>query len=84
MHDTVYNGKLQKMVFADRTPKGMKLVLEERNVDVSRMKAEDMRLALQQMHDFKYEKTKLENLLVSYGYRGIFIPKFHCELNPIE
>ena len=84
MRDTVYNGKLQKMVLADGTPKGMKLVLEERSVNVSGMKAEDMRLALQQMHDFKYEKTKLENLLVSYGYRGIFIPKFHCELNPIE
>ena len=84
MYDTIYNGKLQKMVLADGTPKGMKLVLEERSVNVSGMKAEDMRLALQQMHDFKYEKTKLENLLVSYGYRGIFIPKFHCELNPVE
>ena len=55
----------------------MKLVLEERNADVSGMKAEDMHLVLQQMHDFKYEKTKLlENLLVSYGYRGIFFQNF--------
>ena len=29
MHDTVYNGKFQKMVLSDGTPKGMKLVLEE-------------------------------------------------------
>ena len=43
-----------------------------------------MRLALQQMHGFKYEKTKLESLLATNGYRGFFIPKFHCELNPIE
>ena len=84
MHDTIYNGELQKMVLADGTPKGMKMVLMERNVNVSGMKAEDMRLALQQMHDFKYEKTKLEHLLTNHGYRGIFIPKFHCELNPIE
>ena len=84
MHDTVYNGKSQKMVLRDGTPKGMKLVLQERGVDVSGLKAEDMRLALQQMHDFKYEKTKLERLLATNGYRGIFIPKFHCELNPIE
>ena len=84
MHDTVYNGKSQKMVLRDGTPKGMKLVLQERGVDVSGLKAEDMRLALQQMHDFKYEKTKLERLLATKGYRGIFIPKFHCELNPIE
>ena len=53
MHDTVYNGKSQKMVLRDGTPKGMKLVLQERGVDVSGMKAEDMRLALQQIHDFK-------------------------------
>ena len=51
---------------------------------MSGMKTEDMRLALQQMHDFKYEKTKLENLLITFGYWGMFIPKFHCELNPIE
>ena len=84
MHDTVYNGKSQKMILRDGRPKGMKLVLQERGVDVSGMKGEDMRLALQQMHDFKYEKTKLESLLATNGYRGIFIPKFHCELNPIE
>ena len=36
------------------------------------------------MHDFKYEKTKLEHLLANHGYRDIFISKFYCELNPIE
>ena len=36
------------------------------------------------MHDFKYEKTKLEKLLLRHDYEGFFIPKFHCELNPIE
>ena len=56
IHDTVYNGKSQKMVLRNETPKGMKLVLQERGVDVSGMKAEDMRVALQQTHDFKYEK----------------------------
>ena len=49
MHDTVYNGKSQRMVLRDGTPKGMKLVLQERGVDVSGMKAEDMQLALQQI-----------------------------------
>ena len=56
MHDTIYNGKLQKMVLASGTPKGMKLVLEEGGVNVSGMKAEDTCLALQQMHDFKYRR----------------------------
>ena len=48
------------------------------------MKAADIRKALGEMHDFKYEKTKVEHLVRNRGYRAIFIPKFHCELNPIE
>ena len=84
MRDTYYNGRLQRMVLADGTPKGMKQVLIERGVDVSKMRAENMREKLQSMHDFKYEKTKVETLLLNNGYKGYFIPKFHCELNPIE
>ena len=42
--------------FSDGTPKGMKRVLEERNV--SKMQAEDMRQALQSMPDFNYEKRQ--------------------------
>ena len=53
-------------------------------VDVRGMKAQDMRHALSRMHDFKYEKTKVEKYLTDRGHRVIFIPKFHCELNPIE
>ena len=84
MHDTVYNGKAQRMVLPDGTPKGMKMVSEERGVNTRHMKAEDMRLALQEMHDFKYEKNKVRNFIDIPGYRDFFIPKFHCELNPIE
>lgn len=56
MHDTRYNGKPQKLVLPDGTPKGMKMVLEERSINTKNVKADDMRLALQDMHDFKYEK----------------------------
>ena len=84
MRDTYFNGRLQRMVFSDGTPKGMKRVLEERNVSVTKMVAEDMRQALQSMPDFKYKKTKVETLLIDNGYKAYFIPKFHCELNPIE
>ena len=51
---------------------------------MNKMKAEDMREKFQSMHVFKYEKTKVETLLFNNGYKGYFIPKFHCELNPIE
>ena len=62
----------------------MKLVLEDKGINTDRMKAEQMHEILREMHDFKYEKTKLETLLLSHGYKGFFLPKFHCELNPIE
>ena len=72
------------MVFRDGTPKGMKEVLLERGVNVTKMKGDEMREILQNMHDFKYEKTRVEKLLMDHGFRGYFIPKFHCELNPIK
>jgi hypothetical protein len=62
----------------------MRLVLQERGVDTSRMKAADMCLVLGNHADFKYEKTAVEYLLQSKGHRALFLPKFHCELNPIE
>lgn len=80
MRDTIWNGTLQKMIFLDGTPKGMHKVLDERGVDLSGMKADDMRKRLKEMS----EKTKVEAYITSKGHRCIFIPKYHCELNPIE
>ena len=84
MRDTTWNGNVQRLVDDKGVPKGMKAILEERGVDTSKMKAPDMRLVLGGMHDFKYERTKLEKYLKERDHRVIFIPKFHCELNPIE
>ena len=56
----------------------------ERGVDVKGMKAEDQWKELASHHDFKYEKTRVENILLKRGHRVFFIPKYHCELNPIE
>ena len=84
MRDTVWDGKLQRMVLNDGRPKGMRTVLQERGIDTDRMKAADMRLVLGSHADFKYEKTALEHLIQEKGQRALFLPKFHCELNPIE
>ena len=89
MHDTMCNGKLYSMVITKEgptkgQPKGMKLVLEDRGKNTDRMNADKTRAELRTHHDFMFEKTKLETLLLSYGYQGFFLPKFHCELNPIE
>ena len=43
-----------------------------------------MHSVLQQMHDFKYEKTKLENVLVSYGYRVYLFQNFTVSSTPLK
>jgi len=48
------------------------------------MQKADMIKVLQEMRDFKFQRIKVEELILSRGHRVIFIPKFHCEINPIE
>ena len=84
MHDTVYEGRVQTMTLSDRTPKEMKMILEERGVNTSGMKKEDMRKVLASHSDFCNEKSRIEKILIAQGHIPIFLPKFHPELNPIE
>ena len=44
----------------------------------------DMVKVLDAMHDFKTQKTRVEELVTRHGHRYTFLPKYHCELNPIE
>ena len=39
---------------------------------------------VEDMRDFKFQKTKADKLILNQGHRTMFIPKFHCELNPTE
>ena len=84
MRNTVWQGKVQTMVFSIGVPKGLIQVLKERGVDTRHMKLEDMRRELASHSDFREEKTKIEHFLNNCGYTCIMLPKFHCELNPIE
>ena len=58
----------------------MKAVLEEHGINVKGLLKEDMI----KMRDFKFQKMKVEELILNKGRRVLFIPKFHCEINPIE
>ena len=85
--DTVWNGQVQSMVNASGEPKGLRTVLEERNINTSGMNKADMIKVLENnifMHNFKVQKTRVEELISKHGHRCIFLPKYHCELNPIE
>ncbi len=84
MRDTTWNGRTQKMVYPDGTPKGMKAILEERGVVTIKMKAPDMREKLKSYPDFTDTTTLLEDLVHSRGHLCVFYPKYHCELSPIE
>ena len=48
------------------------------------MNADDMRVVLSYHDDFHNEKTIVEHYLEGRGHIVFFVPKFHCELNPIE
>ena len=49
------------------------------------MNADKMREVLQTHPDFKYEKSKIERYLTEECKHIMYmLPKYHCELNPIE
>ena len=84
MRDTVWNGQPQTMTLPDGRPKGAALVLEERGYNTRGMKLGEMRAILADHDDFKNEKCRVDTFLSTSGHACVFIPKFHCELNPIE
>ena len=51
--DTVWGRHVQSMVKEDGTPKGMKMVLEERGINTRCMNADNMRVVLSYHDDFR-------------------------------
>ena len=85
MRDGWWDGRPQKMNYELGVPKGMRVVLEERGINTQNMNAEQMRAVLGSHPDFKNEKSSVERFLVEEkGHIMYMLPKFHCELNPIE
>jgi hypothetical protein len=94
--DPSKRGTTQKMTNPDGTQKGLKRVLQERGFDVEKLRAKCkpvcpiesldccMARLLSQQDDVKNQVSMLEALITSHGHHCIFLPKFHCELNPIE
>ena len=84
MKDTVWGRKPQKLVQDNGTPKGAELVLQEKGINTSRLKLEQMQIILANLYHFKDEVSSLETMLTSKGHTAMFLPKFHCELNGIS
>ncbi|THU87050.1 hypothetical protein K435DRAFT_682354, partial [Dendrothele bispora CBS 962.96] len=89
-------GKFQSMVNDAGQPKGLENVLKERGFNVSGVRAKCkpvcpiesqgccMARILSHEDDFRNQVSQLETLIKSRNHEIIFLPKFHCELNPIE
>jgi len=93
-------GRVQNMTNSDGTPKGLESVLKERGFDLyksgKKMKAKCspvcplentdccMARLLSRQDDFNNQLSMLETIISNAGHKCIFLPKFHCELNPIE
>ncbi|PCH36576.1 hypothetical protein WOLCODRAFT_82413, partial [Wolfiporia cocos MD-104 SS10] len=91
-----FRGQPQKMTTFTGEPKGLKTVLEEHGFDVRNLRAKCspvcpfenngccMAWLLSQQDDFANQQSMLEQIIKDAGHECIFLPKFHCELNPIE
>ena len=91
-----YRGLPQKMTLENGEPKGLQQTLEERGFDVARMRAKCspvcpienerccMARLLSKQEDFRNQRSLLELTITAQGHLCTFLPKFHCELNPIE
>lgn len=95
--DIACRGRAQRMTLEDgQTPKGLRTVLEERGFNVRGMRAKCvpacspennaccMARLLSKQDDFAQQPTELESLITEAGHLCIYLPKYHCELNPIE
>jgi hypothetical protein len=76
--------------------KGLQAVLEERGFNFTGLKAKCapvcpfesqnccMARLLSQQEDFTNQESMLETFIKKSSHECLFLPKFHCELNPIE
>ncbi len=89
-------GQLQSMKTQDGLAKGLQQTLEEQGFNTKGMQAKCspvcsvenlsccMAHLLSCQDDFVDQTSMLECLIINAGHLLIFLPKFHCELNPIE
>lgn len=94
--DPHYHGQPQSMTTGLREANGLKQVLDECGFNTTKLKAKCapvcpfesqnccMAQLLSQQEDFTDQLSMLETLIKDAGHECIFLPMFHCELNPIE
>ena len=76
MRTTTWAGKEQTMCFPDGTPKGMKVVLEERGINTSSLIGPQMQVILANHDDFRSESPKSSRFWKITGILVCFSPNF--------
>ena len=91
-----FRGLPQKMTLETGEPKGLQQTLEERGFNIVGMRAKCspvcliknerccMARLLSRQEDFRNQVSLLEQTITDRGHLCMFLPKFHCELNPIK
>lgn len=94
--EPLFRGLPQKMTLETGEPKGLQQTLEERGFNIMGMRAKCspvcpienehccMARLLSKEEDFRNQVSLLEQTITDRGHLCMFLPKFHCELNPIE
>src|SRR6266481_4469533 len=94
--DPQFPGQVQKMTTLSGEAKGLQAVLEECRFQVRKLRAKCLPVCpfesqnccmarlLSQQEDFADQESMLESMIKEQGHLCLFLPKFHCELNPIE
>jgi len=91
-----HHGKAQKMTTEASQAKGLQQTLKEHGFDICRMhmkfspvcplENDDCCMArlLSKQDDFRLQESLLKQKFKARGHFCVFLPKFHCKLNPIE
>jgi len=74
----------QRMMTDGGLARPLKEILEERGLWKPKLKKDAAAQLLKQQPDFSGQKEWLAEVVGSRGHEILFLPKFHCELNPIE
>ena len=89
-------GKPQQMTLSYGWPKGLQQALEEHGFNIHKLWAKCspvclwenkdycMACLLSKADDFTNQLSMLKTLIKEAGHECLFLPKLHCELNPIE
>jgi len=73
------------MNYANGVPKCLRAVLEFCGFNTKGMSTDKIREILGSHSDFQTEVARIEKFLTEeYRHICYFLPKYHCELNPIE